>query len=189
MAAALSALPCVRGHSQGSRHRVRFLPTESAFLFFQPQRFPFVLQVLFCVAPPFSLSPRALFSSWTSPDPLSPDPHLYSFDSPSVPSPPFHRLRGCSQCVLCRFPSSWRWRSSPRGPQSSPKTAPLDASPCRASWGPSPPSPCTDMAQTRAVSGAAQCGHVAHPGFSALPGPPPSEALPGRPWPRKGRGT
>lgn len=64
--------------------------------------------------------------------------------------------------------------------------APLDASPCRASWGPSPPSPCTDTAQTREVSGAAQCGHVAHPGFSAPPGPLPVEALPRRPWPRRG---
>ncbi|XP_070120352.1 voltage-gated inwardly rectifying potassium channel KCNH2 isoform X2 [Equus caballus] len=92
------------------------------------------------------------------------------------------------QRQLNRFPSSWRARSSLRGPQSFPKTAPLDASPCRASWGPSPPSPCTDTAQTRAVSGAAHCGHVAHPGFSALPGPLPSrparEALAA-----EGRGT
>lgn len=115
-------------------------------------------------------------------DPLCP------LTAPPAPSSPSAGSLPLTLCGLCRFPSSWRARSSLRGPQSFPKTAPLDASPCRASWGPSPPSPCTDTAQTRAVSGAAHCGHVAHPGFSALPGPLPSrparEALAA-----EGRGT
>lgn len=75
--------------------------------------------------------------------------------------------------TLCRFPSSWRVKSIPLGPQSSPKMAPLDASPCRVSWGPSPPSPCTDTAQTPAVSGTAWRGCVAHPGLSTRLGPCP----------------
>lgn len=80
-------------------------------------------------------------------------------------------------CFLCRFLSLWRLRSFLQEPQSSPKMVPLDASPYRASWGPLPPSPCTDTAQIQAVSDAAQCGHVAHPGFRALP-----DRSPWRPW-------
>ncbi|XP_031235999.1 potassium voltage-gated channel subfamily H member 2 isoform X3 [Mastomys coucha] len=81
------------------------------------------------------------------------------------------------QRQLSRFLSLWRLRSFLQEPQSSPKMVPLDASPCRASWGPLPPSPCTDTAQIQAVSDAAQCGHVAHPGFRALP-----DRSPWRPW-------
>lgn len=59
--------------------------------------------------------------------------------------------------------------------------APLDASPCPASWGPLPPSPCTDTAQTRGVSEAVWCEHVAHQGsctaWAAPLGGPAQEAL------------
>lgn len=104
----------------------------------------------------------------------------------SLPFLLLHGLFACPCCVYCRFPSSWRVRSCPRGPQSSPKMAPHDASPCRASWGPSPPSPCTDTARTRAVSGAAQCGHMAHPGIKALLGCSPWRPCSG--GPDRGRG-
>lgn len=119
------------------------------------------------------LVPSSPFLSLCPLSPGSPDPPSAASSHPTFCSVAPRLLHS----VLHRFPSSWCARSSP-------KAAPLDASPCQASWAPSPPSPCTDTAQTRAVSGAAPRGHMAHPGLSTLPGPLSSEALLSRPRPR-----
>lgn len=153
-------LPCLALAHQG---RISLLPSSAS---------PLGVRVLLCLPWSLNLSPPA---------PFCPPVLCHQVLLTLCPRHLLPTLFSTAPCllhsVLRRFPSSWCARSSPRA-------APLDASPCQASWAPSPPSPCTDTAQTRAVSGAAPCGHMAHPGFGTLPGPLSSEALLSRPRPR-----